>query len=38
MIRILSHLEKAFTYLPIESMIKNQEEYYTTIQIENFTN
>ena len=30
---ILSHWEKAFTYLPIESMIKkNQEEYYTTIQ------
>ena len=30
---ILSHWEKAFAYLPIESMIKkNQEEYYTTIQ------
>ena len=30
---ILSHWEKAFTYLPIESMIKkNQEAYYTTIQ------
>ena len=30
---ILSHWEKAFTYLPIESMIKkNQEEYYTPIQ------
>lgn len=30
---ILSHWEKAFTYLPIESMIKkNQEEYYTAIQ------
>ena len=30
---ILSHWEKAFTYLPIESMIKkNQEEYYTVIQ------
>lgn len=30
---ILSQWEKAFTYLPIESMIKkNQEEYYTAIQ------
>ena len=30
---ILSHWEKAFTYLPIESMIKkNQEDYYTAIQ------
>ena len=30
---ILSHWEKAFTYLPIESMIKkNQEEYYVAIQ------
>lgn len=30
---ILSHWEKAFTYLPIESMIKkNQEEYYNAIQ------
>ena len=30
---ILSHWEKSFTYLPIESMIKkNQEEYYTAIQ------
>lgn len=30
---ILSHWEKAFTYLPIESMIKKkQEEYYTAIQ------
>ena len=30
---ILAHWEKAFTYLPIESMIKkNQEEYYTAIQ------
>lgn len=30
---ILSHWEKAFTYLHIESMIKrNQEEYYTVIQ------
>ena len=30
---ILSHWQKAFTYLPIESMIKkNQEEYYTVIQ------
>ncbi|MBR2744467.1 MAG: Fic family protein [Clostridia bacterium] len=30
---ILSHWEKAFTYLPIESMIrKNQEEYYRVIQ------
>ena len=30
---ILAHWEKAFTYLPIESMIKkNQEEYYTVIQ------
>lgn len=30
---ILSQWEKAFTYLPIESMIKkNQEEYYTVIQ------
>ena len=30
---ILSHWEKAFAYLPIESMIKkNQEEYYVTIQ------
>lgn len=30
---ILSHWEKAFTYLPIECMIKkNQEEYYTAIQ------
>ena len=30
---ILAHWEKAFTYLPIESMIrKNQEEYYKTIQ------
>lgn len=30
---ILSHWEKAFTYLPIESMIKkNQEEYYSAIQ------
>ena len=30
---MLSHWEKAFTYLPIESMIKkNQEEYYTVIQ------
>ena len=30
---ILSHWEKVFTYLPIESMIKkNQEEYYTVIQ------
>lgn len=30
---ILSHWEKAFAYLPIESMIKkNQEEYYTVIQ------
>ncbi len=30
---ILSHWEKAFTYLPIESMIrKNQDEYYTAIQ------
>lgn len=30
---ILSNWEKAFTYLPIESMIKrNQEEYYTVIQ------
>ena len=30
---ILSHWEKAFTYLPIESMIKkNQEEYYMAIQ------
>lgn len=29
---ILSNWEKAFTYLPIESMIKkNQEEYYTVI-------
>ena len=29
---ILSHWEKAFTYLPIESMIKkNQEEYYKVI-------
>ena len=30
---ILANWEKAFTYLPIESMIKkNQEEYYTAIQ------
>lgn len=30
---ILSHWEKAFAYLPIESMIKkNQEEYYMAIQ------
>lgn len=30
---ILSHWEKAFAYLPIESMIKkNQEEYYKVIQ------
>ncbi len=30
---ILSNWEKVFTYLPIESMIKkNQEEYYTAIQ------
>ena len=30
---ILAHWEKAFTYLPIESIIKkNQEEYYTAIQ------
>ena len=30
---ILSHWEKVFAYLPIESMIKkNQEEYYTSIQ------
>ena len=30
---ILSHWEKAFKYLPIESMIKkNQEEYYKVIQ------
>ena len=30
---ILSHWEKAFAYLPIESMIKkNQEEYYKAIQ------
>ena len=30
---ILSHGEKAFTYLPIESIIKkNQEEYYIAIQ------
>ena len=30
---ILSHWEKAFKFLPIESMIKkNQEEYYTVIQ------
>ena len=30
---ILAHWEKAFTYLPIESMIrKNQGEYYKTIQ------
>ena len=30
---ILAHWEKAFTYLPIESMIrKNQEEYYKAIQ------
>lgn len=30
---ILSYWEKAFTYLPIESMIKkNQEEYYNAIQ------
>ena len=30
---ILSHWEKAFTYLPIESMIKkNQDEYYSVIQ------
>ena len=30
---ILSHWEKAFAYLPIESMIKkNQEKYYTAIQ------
>ena len=30
---ILSHWEKAFKFLPIESMIKkNQEEYYTAIQ------
>ena len=30
---ILSHWEKAFEFLPIESMIKkNQEEYYTAIQ------
>lgn len=30
---ILSQWEKAFTYLPIESMIKkNQEEYYAAIQ------
>lgn len=30
---ILSHWEKAFKYLPIESMIKeNQEEYYQSIQ------
>lgn len=30
---ILSHWEKAFAYLPIESIIKeNQEEYYTAIQ------
>lgn len=30
---ILSHWEKAFTYLPIESMIrKNQDEYYKVIQ------
>jgi len=30
---ILSHWEKAFTYLPIESMIKkNQNEYYQAIQ------
>jgi Fic family protein len=29
---ILSHWEKAFTYVPIESMIKkNQEEYYKVI-------
>lgn len=29
---ILSHFEKAFTYLPIESMIKkNQDEYYKII-------
>ena len=33
---LLSHWEKAFTYLPIESMIKkNQEEYYTAIQNSN---
>lgn len=30
---ILSHWEKMFTYLPIESMVKkNQEEYYSAIQ------
>ena len=30
---ILSHWEKAFTYLPIEGMIKkNQDEYYNAIQ------
>lgn len=30
---ILSHWEKAFTYLPIESMMKNnQNEYYQAIQ------
>ena len=30
---ILSHWEKAFTYLPVESMIKkNQNEYYQAIQ------
>ena len=30
---MLFHWEKAFTYLPIESMIKkNQEEYYTVIK------
>ena len=30
---ILSHWQKAFTYLPVESMIKkNQEEYYKAIQ------
>ena len=30
---ILTHWEKTFAYLPIESMIKkNQEEYYTVIQ------
>ena len=30
---ILSHWEKVFKFLPIESMIKkNQEEYYTAIQ------
>ena len=33
---ILSHWEKAFAYLPIESMIKkNQEEYYKVIQNSN---